>query len=171
MSGLQEEEGVMTVSSLHRNATLDLQDDALEAAVFEFKVVNIVIIALASCILIISSIYCIAVCYYRTRQSKRAHIYESAVSRGEPADPVAVRAVRRSTSFINPMAFFRRADAAKDNSRIYYIYSNPLPVGAKEDEEDQTRRAGLSLPPSIEEYAEDPHSGIILDPPVFYMQL
>ncbi|XP_061888366.1 uncharacterized protein si:dkey-246e1.3 isoform X2 [Entelurus aequoreus] len=106
-----------------------------------------------------------------SRQSKRAHIYESAVSRGEPADPVAVRAVRRSTSFINPMAFFRRADAAKDNSRIYYIYSNPLPVGAKEDEEDQTRRAGLPPPPSIEEYAQDPHSGIILDPPVFYMQL
>ncbi|XP_054635793.1 uncharacterized protein si:dkey-246e1.3 [Dunckerocampus dactyliophorus] len=171
MSGRQEEHRMMKANSLHLNATLDLHNDALETAVFEFKVFNIVIAVLAFCILIITGIYCIGVCYNRTRQSKRAHIYESAVTRGEPVDPVAVRAVRRSTSFINPLAFFRRAEAAKDNSRIYYIYSNPLPVGAKEDEEDPTRRAELSLPPSIEKYAEDPHSGIILDPPIFYMQL
>nr|XP_057939484.1 uncharacterized protein si:dkey-246e1.3 [Doryrhamphus excisus] len=172
MSGRQEEQHrMMKVHSLHLNATLDLHNDALETAVFEFKVFNIVIVTVAFCILIITAIYCINVCYNRTRQSKRAHIYESAVTRDEPMDPVAVRAVRRSTSFINPLAFFRRTEAAKDNSRIYYIYSNPLPVGAKEDEEDPTRRAGISMPPSIEEYAEDPRSGIILDPPIFYMQL
>lgn len=98
-------------------------------------------------------------------------MYESAVTQVEPEDPVAVRAVKRSTSFINPLAFFRRTEAAKDNSRIYYIYSNPLPVGAKEDEEDTAGE--VTQPPllSIEEYAQDPDSGVILDPPIFYMQL
>ncbi|XP_061536317.1 uncharacterized protein si:dkey-246e1.3 [Phycodurus eques] len=162
---------VMTAHSLHFNATLDLHDDEMKTAVFEFKVFNIVIIALALCILIITAIYCISMCYNRSRQSKRAQLYESAVTQGEPADPVAVRAVKRSNSFINPLAFFRRAEAAKDNSRIYYIYSNPLPVGAKEDEEDTVRQIALQQLPSIEEYAEDPSSGVILDPPIFYMQL
>lgn len=64
---------------------------------------------------------------------------------------------------------------AKDNSKIYYIYSNPLPVGLKEDEEERSKTreepATLSLPLSIQEYATDPRSGIVLDPPVFYMQL
>lgn len=97
------------------------------------------------------------------------------MTRGESPDPVAVRAVKRSTSFINPLAFFRRSEAAKDNSKIYYIYSNPLPVGLKEDEEERSKTreepATLSLPLSIQEYATDPRSGVVLDPPVFYMQL
>lgn len=112
---------------------------------------------------------------FSTRQSKRAQVYESAVTRGESLDPVAVRAVKRSTSFINPLIFFRRSEAAKDNSKIYYIYSNPLPVGLKEDEEERSKTreepATLSLPLSIQEYATDPRSGVVLDPPVFYMQL
>lgn len=110
------------------------------------------------------------------RQSKRAHVYESAVTRGELEDPVAVKGVKRSTSFINPLAFFRRPEAAKDNSRIYYIYSNPLPVGLKEEEEEEHDKArseqtAVSLPLSLEEYARDPNSGLVLDPPIFYMQL
>ncbi|TNN57535.1 hypothetical protein EYF80_032259 [Liparis tanakae] len=113
-------------------------------------------------------------------QSKRAHVYESAVTRGEPAAPVAVRGVKRSTSFINPLAFFRKPEAAKDNSRIYYIYSNPLPVGLREEEEEWAgreapRRPGGQtagrLPRSFQEYADDPDSGVTLDPPIFYMQL
>lgn len=103
-------------------------------------------------------------------------MYESAVTQGESLDPVAVRAVKRSTSFINPFAFFRKPDAAKDNSRIYYIYSNPLPVGVKEEEEvgceapqGPEEQTALSL--SFQEYANDPNSGVILDPPIFYMQL
>ncbi|XP_049577100.1 uncharacterized protein si:dkey-246e1.3 [Syngnathus scovelli] len=170
MSGAQEER-MMTAHSLHVNATLDLHDEEMKTAVFEVKVFDIVIISLALCILIFTAIYCMSVCYNRSRQSKRAQVYETAVTHGEPVDPVAVRAVKRSTSFINPLAFFRRADAAKDNSRIYYIYSNPLPVGAKEDEEDTARQITLSPLPSIEEYAQDPNSGVILDPPIFYMQL
>lgn len=113
------------------------------------------------------------------RQSKRAHLYESAVTQDEPVDPVAVKAVKRSTSFINPLTFFRKQEAAKDNSRIYYIYSNPLPVGLKEEEEERRNKAAqgpeeqtaLSLPLSFQEYARDPNSGVILDPPIFYMQL
>lgn len=106
-------------------------------------------------------------------------MYESAVTQGEPADPVAVKAVKRSTSFINPLTFFRKREAAKDNSSIYYIYSNPLPVGLKEEEEEGRNNAvqeeeeqmELSPPLSFQEYASDPHSGVFLDPPVFYMQL
>lgn len=107
-------------------------------------------------------------------------MYESAVTQGEPADPVAVKAVKRSTSFMNPLAFFRKQDSAKDNNKIYYIYSNPLPVGLKEEEEESRTKAmqvqeeqtlKMSLPLSIEEYANDPSSGVILDPPIFYMQL
>lgn len=104
-------------------------------------------------------------------------MYESAVTRGEPVDPVAVKAVKRSTSFINPLAFFRKPEAAKDNSSIYYIYSNPLPVGAKDEEEERCNSAShrpeeqTELLLSLQEYANDPSSGIVLDPPIFYMQL
>lgn len=110
------------------------------------------------------------------RQSKRAHVYEGAVSQGEPVHPVSVKAVKRSTSFINPLAFLRKPEAPRDNSRIYYIYSNPLPVGLKEDEEVEVA-AKVNWDPeekttlSFEEYASDPDSGVILDPPIFYMQL
>lgn len=93
---------------------------------------------------------------------------------------MAVKAVKRSTSFINPLAFFRKPEAAKDNSRIYYIYSNPLPVGLKEEEEEGGTKTpqgpaegqtALTLPLSFQEYANDPNSGVTLDPPIFYMQL
>ncbi|KAG7223645.1 hypothetical protein INR49_015370 [Caranx melampygus] len=181
MSGAQQERA-MTADSLRLNGTaaLGLHDEEVNTALFDVKVFNIVMIALALCVLTITSLYCITVCYSRTRQSKRAHIYESAVTRGEPADPVAVKAVKRSTSFINPLAFFRKPEAAKDNSRIYYIYSNPLPIGVKEEEEEKRgievpkrpeEQTAPSLPLSFQEYASDPNSGVILDPPIFYMQL
>lgn len=112
---------------------------------------------------------------FLTRQSKRAQVYESAVTRGESSDPVAVKAVKRSTSFINPLSFFRKSEAVKDNSKIYYIYSNPLPVGLKEEEEDRTKAPGeptpLSLPLSFPEYPNDLKGGVIMEPPIFYMQL
>lgn len=110
---------------------------------------------------------------FLTRQLKRAQVYESAVTQGHSLDPVAVKAVKRSTSFINPLAFFRKSEAARDNSKIYYIYSNPLPVGLKEEEEERTkaRVEPAPLPLSFQEYKNDPNSGVILDPPIFYMQL
>lgn len=106
-------------------------------------------------------------------------MYESAVACDEPVHPVAVKAVKRSTSFINPLGFFRKPEAAKDNSRIYYIYSNPLPVGLEEEEEEEAARAtrvseeqtASITPQSFEECANNPNSGVILDPPIFYMQL
>ncbi|XP_037328896.2 uncharacterized protein si:dkey-246e1.3 isoform X1 [Pungitius pungitius] len=174
----------MTAAShLNGTAALGLRDQETDPALSEFKVFDIVIIALALCILTVTGLYCVTVCYKRTRQSKRAHGYESAVTRGEPADPVAVKAVKRSTSFINPLAFFRKPEAARDNSRIYYIYSNPLPVGLKEEEEEEEewaaearhapdeRTAATPPPLSFQEYANDPNSGVTLDLPIFYMQL
>ncbi|CAN9510092.1 unnamed protein product [Ophioblennius macclurei] len=174
MSGGQQDR------ALNGTAVLGLHDEETDRALYEFKVFNIVIIALASCILTVTALYCITVCYNRTRQSKRAHTYESAVTGGEPDDPVAVKAVKRSTSFINPLAFFRKPEGTKDNSRIYYIYSNPLPVGLKEDEEEERghkarekakERATPTTPLTFQEYANDPDSGVILEPPIFYMQL
>ncbi|KAM7393899.1 hypothetical protein PAMP_020735 [Pampus punctatissimus] len=144
-------------------------DERLRTGEKEFKVFNIVLTALALCTVTITGLYCIMVCYNRTRQSKRAHVYESAVTQGESVNPVAVKAVKRSTSFINPLTFFRRPEAVKDNSRIYYIYSNPLPIGVKEEEAEPEEQTGLPL--SFQEYANDPNSGVILDPPIFYMQL
>ncbi|CAG5928889.1 unnamed protein product [Menidia menidia] len=180
MSGAQRDGALMADSlPLNTSTEVELQDGEMSASFFEFRVFNIVIIALALCILTVTAVYCVILCYHRTRQSKRAHIYESAVTRGEPEDPVEVRGVKRSTSFINPLAFFRKAEAAKDNSRIYYIYSNPLPVGLREEEE-KGRSAGSSRPEeqnapvsplSLQDYAKDPNSGVVLDPPIFYMQL
>ncbi|XP_035516642.1 uncharacterized protein si:dkey-246e1.3 [Morone saxatilis] len=175
MSGAQQDRAMMADSLPLNKTALGLHDQEMNKALSEFKVFNIVIIALALCILTITGLYCITVCYNRSRQSKRAHVYESAVTRGEQLDPVAVKAVKRSTSFINPLAFFRKPEAAKDNSRIYYIYSNPLPVGLKEEEELGETKAPQGPEKQIElsfqEYANDPNSGVILDPPIFYMQL
>uniref|UniRef100_A0A1A8MA51 Uncharacterized protein n=2 Tax=Nothobranchius TaxID=28779 RepID=A0A1A8MA51_9TELE len=181
MSGTHQDRAQMA-DSLHLNGTttMGLQDELVNFPLIEIRVVNIVLMALALCVLAATGLYCVSVCYNHTRQSKRAHVCGSAVSGAEPEDPVEVRAVKRSTSFINPLvAFFRRPEAAKDNSRIYYIYSNPLPVGLKEEEEEEQIRASrrpeeqtsLSLPLSLQEYANDPNSGLVLDPPIFYMQL
>ncbi|XP_062244018.1 uncharacterized protein si:dkey-246e1.3 isoform X2 [Platichthys flesus] len=178
MSGAQQDRALTAGSLVNGTTALGLRDEGMDTALFEFKVFNIVIIGLAVCILTITGLYCVTACYNRTRQSKRAHVYESAVTRGVPADPVAVKAVKRSTSFLNPLTFFRKPEAAKDNSRIYYIYSNPLPVGLKEEEEEDTKvqqrfqeKCAMSLPLLIQEYASDPDSGVLLDPPMFYMQL
>ncbi|XP_016534928.1 uncharacterized protein LOC107838096 [Poecilia formosa] len=169
---------------LNRTTGFEPQDGEADTPVFEVRVFDIVLIGLASLVLAVTGLYCVSVCYSRSRQSKRALIYESAVTRGEPENPVAVKAVKRSTSFVNPLAFFRRPEAAKDNSRVYFIYSNPLPVGLNEDEEEEHKKATstttsgrpqqqtlLTMPPSLREYASDPSSGFILDPPIFYMQL
>ncbi|XP_035993215.1 uncharacterized protein si:dkey-246e1.3 [Fundulus heteroclitus] len=170
---------------LNSTAAFEHQDGEVNVPMFEIRVFNIVILGLALTVLIVTGLYCISICYSRSRQSKRAHVYESAVTRGEPDTPVAVKAVKRSTSFINPLAFFRRPDAAKDNSRVYYIYSNPLPVGLNEEEEEEHKKATsscssssrpqeqpvLTMPPSLHEYTRDPSSGFVLDPPIFYLQL
>ncbi|PWA14893.1 hypothetical protein CCH79_00014250 [Gambusia affinis] len=178
--------GAPMAERLHLNRTMGFkpQDGEADTPMSEVRVFNIVIIGLALFVLVVTGLYCISICYSRSRQSKRALIYESAVTRDEKESPVAVKAVKRSTSFINPLAFFRRPEAAKDNSRVYFIYSNPLPVGLNEEEEEEHKKATttntssrpqqqtlLTMPPSLREYASDPSSGFILDSPIFYMQL
>ncbi|XP_037328898.2 uncharacterized protein si:dkey-246e1.3 isoform X2 [Pungitius pungitius] len=134
----------MTAAShLNGTAALGLRDQETDPALSEFKVFDIVIIALALCILTVTGLYCVTVCYKRTR----------------------------------------KPEAARDNSRIYYIYSNPLPVGLKEEEEEEEewaaearhapdeRTAATPPPLSFQEYANDPNSGVTLDLPIFYMQL
>lgn len=96
-------------------------------------------------------------------------MYENAVTQRDSPEPVAVKAVKRSTSFINPLTFFRRPEGPKA-SKIYYIYTNPLPVGLKEEEEQERMRAARETL-TFHQFANQPESGIILDPPVFYMQL
>ncbi|CAG5928890.1 unnamed protein product [Menidia menidia] len=140
MSGAQRDGALMADSlPLNTSTEVELQDGEMSASFFEFRVFNIVIIALALCILTVTAVYCVILCYHRTR----------------------------------------KAEAAKDNSRIYYIYSNPLPVGLREEEE-KGRSAGSSRPEeqnapvsplSLQDYAKDPNSGVVLDPPIFYMQL
>lgn len=96
-------------------------------------------------------------------------MYENAVTQRDSSEPVAVKAVKRSTSFVNPLTFFRRPESQKD-SKIYYIYTNPLPVGLKEEEEEERMRAAKETL-TIHEFPNHPESGILLDPPIFYMQL
>ncbi|KAI4832253.1 hypothetical protein KUCAC02_015227 [Chaenocephalus aceratus] len=68
MSGAHQD-GEMMADSLHVNTTaaLGLHDQEMDSALSEFKVFNIVIIALALCILTLTGLYCITVCYNRTR--------------------------------------------------------------------------------------------------------
>lgn len=73
---------------------------------------------------------------------------------------------RCSSSLVNPLTFFRRSEASRESS-IYYIYSNPLPVGLREEEEEEEQRrlhrGRAQLPPAIQE---------LPDPaPLFYLQL
>ncbi|XP_069022754.1 uncharacterized protein [Embiotoca jacksoni] len=142
MSGARQDRALMA-DGLHLNGTtaLGLQDEAMNTALFEYKVFNIVIIASALCTLTAAGLYCIVACYNRSRKQ----------------------------------------EATKVNSKIYYIYTNPLPVGAKEEEAEEDRaskarrglqeQTGPSPPLSFQEYANDPGSGVVLDPPMFYMQL
>ncbi|KAF6723858.1 hypothetical protein FQA47_015724 [Oryzias melastigma] len=127
----------MSAENLHLNRTAEREtpDGKMNASAFEFRVLNIIIITVALCILMVTGLYCLSVCYSRTR----------------------------------------RPEAAKDNSRIYYIYANPLPVGLKEEEEETHSRTPEQTPltPSLsmQEYARRPSSGLVLDPPMFYLQL
>ncbi|XP_062304236.1 uncharacterized protein si:dkey-246e1.3 [Osmerus eperlanus] len=149
-------------------------DHGMSAARHELKVFNITMATLALCVLALTALYCGVTCHQRRRQTKRAHVYERAVRSVDPLHPVDVRAVKRSASFRNPLALFRKQEVPKDNSRIYYIYSNPLPVGVEESSATSGLEERDPLPMrelTMEDYAMDPSSGVIMDPPNFYMQL
>ncbi|XP_043079300.1 uncharacterized protein si:dkey-246e1.3 isoform X2 [Puntigrus tetrazona] len=156
--------------SLNGTALLNPNDKETQAALYEVKVFNITLCSVALCVLTVTGIIsCISYRRHR-RKCKRARVYESAVSSEVPEEPVGVMCVRKTHSFRNPLALFRRQEGPKDNSRIHYIYTNPLPVG---HEEDRTPPQAVSAhaPLTLQDYASDPRSGIILAPPVFYMQL
>ena len=108
----------------------------------------------------------------------------------EPSSSLA-QLLRRGgrCSLRRPLSLLRGREAPKDNSRIYYIYTNPLPVGQdEEDEEEERRRAaavevkerdggvegrggGPEEPFSLHELAQDPTSGVTLTSETFSMLL
>lgn len=80
--------------------------------------------------------------------------YESTVAYDLEEEPVKLKVMQRSHSLHKPLPRFQPAESfRKDDSSIYYIYTNPLPVG-RHDEDSAVYQ-----------------DGIVLDPPTFYMQL
>ncbi|XP_010871053.1 uncharacterized protein si:dkey-246e1.3 [Esox lucius] len=174
-SGSGNNAGVnVTAFNMNRTTALSPVDQDDNSVLYEFKAFNITLMSLALCILIITGMYCSISCHNRRRLSKRAHVYESAVQCNTAVSPVDIKAVKRSTSIRNPLSYFRRQDTPKDNSGIYYIYSNPLPIGLEDEETGQnTASRGMERYEKLtfHDYAKDPNNGIILDPPNFYMLL
>ncbi|KAF4097831.1 hypothetical protein G5714_021839 [Onychostoma macrolepis] len=156
--------------SLNGTTLLKPNDTETQAALYEVKVFNITLSSIALCVLTVTGIIsCISYRRHR-RKCKRARVYESAIATEVPEEPVGVMCVRKTHSFRNPLALFRRQEGPKDNSRIHYIYTNPLPVGHEEDR-IPPHTVSIHTPLTLKDYANDPSSGIILAPPIFYMQL
>ncbi|XP_062401705.1 uncharacterized protein si:dkey-246e1.3 isoform X1 [Sardina pilchardus] len=149
--------GTPTAGLLNHTATQEARGQDASASVHEFKVFNITITSLALCILTVTGIVCSVSLIRRRRQSKQARVYESAVGGFEaslPTTPAGASAavsdpssglallLRREVrcSLRLPLALLRGRDPPKDNSRIYYIYTNPLPIGKDEEEEEEERR-------------------------------
>ncbi|XP_077082877.1 uncharacterized protein LOC143736141 [Siphateles boraxobius] len=151
--------------SLNGTASLEPGETETQATLYEVKVFNIVLSSIALCILTMTGIITCILYQRHRRKHKRARIYESAVACEVPEEPVGVTCVKKTHSFRNPLNLFRRQEGPKDNSRIHYIYTNPLPVGHEED------RIPPHTPLTLQDYASDPKSGITLVPPIFYMQL
>lgn len=99
------------------------------------------------------------------RHRKRAREYESAVDCNLEAEQGNLKVMQRSQSLRKALPVFQAAKSfRKDDSSIYYIYTNPLPVG-RHDEDDDVEATHTTLT------VNDPKSSIILDPPIFYLQL
>ncbi|XP_056304055.1 uncharacterized protein si:dkey-246e1.3 [Danio aesculapii] len=151
-------------------ASFKTDDTETQATLYEVKMFNITLSAVALFILAVAGIIsCISYLRHR-RKYMRARVYESAVSCELPEEPVDVTSAVKTDRFHNPLALFRRSEGPKDNSRIHYIYTNPLPVGHEEDR-TPPHTVSTHTPLTLQDYASDPNSGIILAPPIFYMQL
>ncbi|KAI4874037.1 hypothetical protein NFI96_019581, partial [Prochilodus magdalenae] len=154
----------------------------------EFRVFNMVILSLAVCVLVVAAVVCCISYNSRRRWSvfryvgivplgiqywrrNRTRVNESNVDQPSGAELVDAKATRKRRSFRNTLALLWRQEPSRDNSRIYYIYSNPLPVGRPEDEPSTSQTPTTHTPLTLQDYANDPKSGIVLDPPTFYMQL
>ncbi|XP_037390248.1 uncharacterized protein si:dkey-246e1.3 isoform X1 [Pygocentrus nattereri] len=148
------------------------QDAETRAAIHEFRVFNMVILSLAVCVLTITAVIC-CVSYYSRRRwwCKRTGANECTGGGDSGAELVDMKVTKKRRSFRNPLALLRRQESTRVNSRIYYIYSNPLPVGHPEDEPSTPETPDTLTPLTLRDCAKDPESGIVLDPPIFYMQL
>ncbi|XP_026091956.1 uncharacterized protein LOC113065053 isoform X1 [Carassius auratus] len=156
--------------SFNGTTLLKSNDTESQAALYEVKVFNITLSSVALCILTVTGILsCISYRRHR-RKCKRAHVYESAVACEVPEEPLGVMCVRKTHSCCDPLALFRRQEKLKDNSRIHYIYTNPLPVGHEEDR-IPPHTVSIHTPLPLQDYTNAPNSGIVLAPPLFYMQL
>lgn len=77
--------------------------------------------------------------------------------------------VRKSSSLFDPLTFFRKSKASRESS-IFYIYSNPLPVGLRE-EEQQEEKQQQQQQEEQEEHREHREHQELPDPPLFYVRL
>ncbi|XP_042567888.1 uncharacterized protein si:dkey-246e1.3 [Cyprinus carpio] len=152
--------------SFNGPALLESNDTQTQAALYEVKVFNITLSSVALCILTVTGIISCILYRRHRRKCKRAHVYESAVACEVPEEPAGVMCVRKTHSCRNPLALFRRQEGLKDNSHIHYIYTNPLPVGHEEDR-IPPHTVSIHTPLPLQDYANDPNSGIILAPPIF----
>ncbi|KAG5855313.1 hypothetical protein ANANG_G00047790 [Anguilla anguilla] len=152
---------------------LETADRDMSDAIHEFKIFNITIASLALCILTFTGVFCSISYHSRRRQRKQARAYETRVGRDGTEDAVDVRRVERTHSLRNALSLLRRQGAPKSASGIYFIYSNPAAVTEDEGATDlpEDDRSGLPPPLHHDPARNQAHSGIILDPSTFYMQL
>ncbi|KAF7688294.1 uncharacterized protein si:dkey-246e1.3 [Silurus meridionalis] len=133
--------------------------------VYECKVFNISILAVSVCVLTVTAVMCCVSYVKRWRQRKRACEYESDVACDlQEGLQVNLKAVQRSQSLCNLRSLFRQESLRKDDSSIYCIYTNPLPV-TEDGEEDFTNTTDATRT------LNDPKDAIVLDPLTFVMQL
>ncbi|KAI1887010.1 hypothetical protein AGOR_G00201640 [Albula goreensis] len=155
---------------------LETAERDMNDAIHEFKIFNITITSLALCILTFTGVFCSLSYHNKRRQRKQARAYETRVGRdGSENPPVDVCEMQRTHSLRNPFSLLRRQEAPKNRSGIYFIYSNPVAEEEASDAPLQEAQAGPPpplLPANQQEQSSDhTHSGIILDPSTFYMQL
>ncbi|XP_066549261.1 uncharacterized protein LOC136715783 [Amia ocellicauda] len=160
-----------SVLTPNRNANLETTNRDLDDAIYEFKVFNITVTSLALCILIFTGIFCSVSYHNRRRQHRQARAYEDTVARENLKSPVDIKAVKRTHSLRNPLSWLRRQDTYKENSQIYFIYSNPLATA--EDSVVTTEGEPIVFENMLmqSDSLKDTAGGIILDPSTFYMQL
>ncbi|XP_047007428.2 uncharacterized protein si:dkey-246e1.3 [Ictalurus punctatus] len=150
-------------SALYLNSTNG--DGESRDVVYECKVYNISMLSLSVCVLTVTAVVCCVSYLSRWRHRKRAREYESAVDCNLEEEQGNLKVMQRSQSLRKALPGFQPAKSfRKDDSSIYYIYTNPLPVG-RHDEDDDVEATHTTLT------VNDPKSSIILDPPIFYLQL
>ncbi|XP_075907450.1 uncharacterized protein LOC142904927 isoform X1 [Nelusetta ayraudi] len=111
-----------------------------QPALLELDVFQMLLMVVALGLLAASALYWLAVCYSRSRETSRARSYESAV---------------------------RRRSKASRESSIFYIYSNPLPVGLREEEQQEQQEQQEEQQQQQEQ--EEHRVQELPDPTLFYL--